>query len=107
LAFNDPPADFDTEKIIHIVNLDHKCRMQQVGEGHFATLDDVPKQALSLTVPALLQAKQVLAVVPEKRKAEAVQAALQGPVTPDCPASILRTQPHVTMYLDTDSASLL
>jgi glucosamine-6-phosphate deaminase len=107
LAFNDPPADFDTDKTIHIVNLDKKCRMQQVGEGHFATLDDVPRQALSLTVPALLRAKKVLAVVPEERKAKAVQAALEGPVTPDCPASILRTQPHVTMYLDVDSASLL
>jgi glucosamine-6-phosphate deaminase len=107
LAFNDPPADFDTNEIIHIVNLDQTCRMQQVGEGHFATLDDVPQQALSLTVPALLAADRVLAVVPEQRKAEAVRAALQGPVTPDCPASILRTQPHVTMYLDTDSASLL
>ena len=107
LAFNDPPADFDTDEIIHIVNLDQKCRMQQVGEGHFATLDDVPQQALSLTVPALLAADRVLAVVPEQRKAKAVQAALQGPITPDCPASILRTQPHVTMYLDVDSASLL
>jgi glucosamine-6-phosphate deaminase len=107
LAFNDPPADFETEKAIHIVHLDQKCRMQQVGEGHFATLDDVPTQALSLTVPALLKARRVLAVVPEARKAEAVRAALQGPVTPDCPASILRTQPHVTMYLDADSAGML
>jgi glucosamine-6-phosphate deaminase len=107
LAFNDPPADFETDKTIHIVSLDQKCRMQQVGEGHFATLDDVPTQALSLTVPALLKAKRVLAVVPEARKAEAVRAALQGPVTPDCPASILRTQPHVIMYLDVDSAGML
>jgi len=107
LAFNDPPADFETDKVIHIVHLDQKCRMQQVGEGHFATLDDVPTQALSLTVPALLKANRVLAVVPEARKAEAVRASLQGPVTPDCPASILRTQPHVTMYLDVDSASML
>jgi glucosamine-6-phosphate deaminase len=78
-----------------------------VGEGHFATLDEVPRQALSLTVPALLKADRVLAVVPEKRKAEAVRASLKGPVAPECPASILRTQPHVTMYLDVDSASLL
>ncbi len=107
LAFNDPPADFETEATIHIVDLDRKCRTQQVGEGHFSTLDDVPTQALSLTVPALLKAKRVLAVVPERRKAGAVRAALCGPVTPDCPASILRTQPHVTIYLDVDSASLL
>ena len=107
LAFNDPPADFETAETIHIVNLDLKCRTQQVGEGHFHTVDDVPKQALSLTVPALLQARHVLAVVPEARKAEAVKAALQGPVTPDCPASILRTQAHVTMYLDVESAGML
>ena len=107
LAFNDPPADFETSKTIHVVDLDEKCRLQQVGEGHFATLDDVPTQALSLTVPALLKPAHVLAVVPEQRKAEAVRAALQGPVTPNCPASILRTKPHVTLYLDQESASLL
>ncbi len=107
LAFNDPPADFETDKLIHIVELDERCRMQQVGEGHFASLDDVPRRAISLTVPALLSARQVLGVVPEARKAEAVKAALEGPVTPYCPASILRTQPHVTLYLDRDSASLL
>lgn len=107
LAFNDPPADFKTEQVIHVVSLDTRCRMQQVGEGHFAGLEDVPKQAITLTVPALLAARRVLAVVPEVRKAEAVRAALEGPVVPECPASILRTQPHVTMYLDQESASLL
>ncbi len=107
LAFNDPPADFETEAVIHVVDLDERCRLQQVGEGHFATPDDVPTQALSLTVPALLAAKRVLGVVPEARKTEAVRAALRGPVTPDCPASILRTRPHVTLYLDQDSAGLL
>ena len=107
LAFNDPPADFETEAVIHVVELDERCRLQQVGEGHFATLADVPRQALSLTVPALLAAKRVLGVVPETRKAKAVRAALQGPVTPDCPASILRTGSHVTLYLDRDSAALL
>jgi glucosamine-6-phosphate deaminase len=107
LAFNDPPADFGTPETIHVVTLDARCRMQQVGEGHFRTLDEVPRQAYSLTVPALLSARRVLAVVPEARKAEAVKVALEGPVTPDCPASILRTQPHVTLYLDPDSAALL
>lgn len=107
LAFNDPPADFETKEVIHVVNLDLKCRMQQVGEGHFPKLEDVPKKAITLTVPALLSVKNVLAVVPEARKAAAVKAALKGPVTPNCPASILRTQPHVTMYLDSESASLL
>lgn len=107
LAFNDPPADFTTKRLVHVVELDQACRSQQVGEGHFATLDDVPRQALSLTVPALLSTQHVLAIVPERRKAIAVRAALKGPVTPDCPASILRTQPHVRMFLDRDSASLL
>jgi glucosamine-6-phosphate deaminase len=107
LAFNDPPADFQTPELIHVVNLDLKCRMQQVGEGHFLTLEDVPKRAITLTVPALLRVKHVLAVVPEARKAAAVKAALQGRITPDCPASILRTHPHVTMYLDRESAASL
>jgi glucosamine-6-phosphate deaminase len=107
LAFNDPPADFETKKVIHVVSLDIRCRMQQVNEGHFATLEDVPKQAITLTVPTLLAAKRVLAIVPKAGKAVPVKAALEGPVTPDCPASILRTQPHVTMYLDEESASLL
>ena len=107
IAFNDPPANFDTKELIHVVNLDLACRTQQVNEGHFPTLDDVPKHALSLTVHALLAAKYVLAIAPEKRKAAAIQAALEGPITPTCPASILRTQPHVTLYLDRESAALL
>ena len=107
LAFNDPPADFDADKIMGVVTLDETARKQQVGEGHFAIFDEVPRQALSLTVPALLSPPHVLAVVPEIRKAAAVKAALEGPVTPDCPASILRTLAHVKLYLDQDSASLL
>ena len=107
LAFNDPPAIFTTQDLIHVVALDEACRGQQVGEGHFASLDDVPRQALSLTIPALLRPPHVLAVVPEARKARAVRAALLGPVTPLCPASILRTAPHVKLYLDRDSAALL
>jgi len=107
LAFNDPPTDFDTNKTIHVVTLDERSRLQQVGEGYFATLDEVPKQAITLTVPALLRPPHVLGVAPEARKAPAVKAALEGPVTPDCPASILRTMPRVKLYLDRDSASLL
>lgn len=107
LAFNDPPADFETDAVIHIVNLDERCRRQQVGEGHFPTLADVPTQAISLTIPALLSAKRLLCVVPEARKAPAVRAALYGPLTPDCPASILRTQSHVTLYLDVESAAMV
>ncbi len=107
LAFNDPPADFYTEKTIQRVSLDEACRRQQADEGHFPTLEDVPKQAFSLTIPALLAAREVLVVVPERRKAQAVKAALEGPVTPDCPASILQRQPHARLYLDRESASLL
>ncbi len=107
LAFNDPPADFSTREMIHIVTLDQVSRQQQVGEGHFASLDQVPRRAISLTIPALLNPPHVLAVVPERRKARAVKTALEGPVTPDCPASILRTQSHVKLYLDQESASLL
>ncbi len=107
LAFNDPPAAFATDQTIHVVTLDEACRRQQVGEGHFASLDEVPRQAISLTVPALLKPAHVLAVVPEQRKAAAVKAALEGPVTPECPASILRTSSNVKLYLDRDSASQL
>jgi glucosamine-6-phosphate deaminase len=107
LAFNDPPADFSTQRIIHVVTLIESCRRQQVGEGHFARLADVPEQAISLSVPALLAPRHVLVIAPEARKAEAVRAALEGPITPDCPASILRTAPHARLYLDRDSAALL
>jgi glucosamine-6-phosphate deaminase len=107
LAFNDPPADFDTTELIHVVELDDACRLQQVGEGHFASLEETPRQALSLTVHALLQPETVLVLTPEQRKANAVKAALEGPVTPMCPASILKTQPQAHLYLDRDSASLL
>ena len=107
LAFNDPPADFDTDALIHVVKLAEASRVQQVGEGHFAALDDVPKRAITLTIPALLRPKHLLAVVPEARKARAVRDALERPVTEACPASILRGRDHVTLYLDQHSASLL
>lgn len=107
LAFNDPPAKFETPELVHIVELDEACRRQQVGEGHFAVLEDVPQRAFSLTIPALLAARHVLGVVPEKRKAQAVKRSLQGPVTPQCPASILQTQPQARLFLDRDSSSLL
>jgi len=107
LAFNDPPADFETDKAVHVVTLDDVCRRQQVGEGHFAGVDDVPPQAITLTVPALLRPDHVLAIVPEARKAPVVRAALQGPVTPDCPGSILRTLSHARLYLDRESAAQL
>lgn len=107
LAFNDPPADFESKLWVHVVTLDERSRWQQVGEGHFQSFEDVPRFAISLTIPALLRAKNLLVVVPEKRKAPAVQRALEGPITPECPASILRTQPQARLFLDVDSASML
>ena len=108
LAFNDPPvANFQDQVKVKIVRLDQRSRMQQVGEGHFPDLAQVPAHAVTLTIPALLSARQVLAIVPELRKAEAVTRALTGPVTTACPASILRTVPNARLYLDVDSASQL
>lgn len=107
LAFNDPPADFEANDLIRLVDMDEISRKQQVGEGHFPSLDETPRQALSLTIPALLRPRVVLVGAPEARKAMAVKAALEGPVTPRCPASILREQPHAKLFLDAQSASLL
>jgi glucosamine-6-phosphate deaminase len=108
IAFNDPEvADFEDPEPIKIVKLDEKCRRQQVGEGHFPNLDTVPAYALTLTVPTLCRVGRMVAVVPERRKAEAVKATLKGPIETACPASHLRRQPHATLYLDADSASLL
>ncbi len=106
LAFNDPPfADFDDPVDVKEVELDDASRRQQVGEGHFPTLDDVPRTALTVTIPALLRAGRVLAIVPEARKAAAVEAALTGPVSTACPASTLRRTAHATLYLDRESAA--
>ncbi|MEO6876545.1 MAG: glucosamine-6-phosphate deaminase [Opitutaceae bacterium] len=108
LAFNDPPvADFSDPEAIKLVKLDEGCRRQQVGEGHFPNLDTVPAYAITLTIPTLCRVGRMVAVVPEKRKAKAVKAALEGPITPACPGSFLRRQAHATLYLDADSASLL
>lgn len=107
LAFNDPPADFDTREMIHIVELDEACRAQQVGEGHFATVEDVPTSALTLTVHALMRPASVIVLTPEARKAQVVKRALEGPVTSDCPASLLQTAPNARLYLDADSSALL
>jgi len=105
LAFNDPPADFNDPLRIKRVDLAPTCRRQQVGEGHFARLEDVPIQALTLTIPALLSARNILAIVPEARKADAVFRAVTGPIHPDCPASILRTCGRAVLYLDGDSGA--
>lgn len=107
LAFNDPPADFDTEDPYLIVTLDENCRRQQVGEGWFAELSAVPQRAITMSVRQILKAHQLICVVPELRKAAAVRAALEGPLGPQVPASILRAHPQVTMYLDKASASAL
>ena len=105
LAFNDPPvADFDDPVDVKVVELDEACRRQQVGEGHFAREDDVPTEAITVTIPALLRAGRVLAIVPEARKRDPVRAALTGPVSTACPASILRTRDNVTLHLDRGSA---
>ena len=108
IAFNDPPvADFDDPALVKPVALDEICRNQQVHDGCFATLDDVPTHALTLTVPALMHAAQVFCVVPAATKARAVRDTLLGDIRTACPASILRRHPAATLYLDADSASLL
>ncbi len=107
LAFNDPPADFQTEEPYLIVNLDEACRRQQVGEGWFANLSEVPVQAISMSVRQILKAKEIISVVPDARKAAAVKRCFEGEISPLAPASILRTHSAATIYLDRDSASLL
>jgi glucosamine-6-phosphate deaminase len=107
LAFNDPPADFESQDAYLIVDLDEPCRRQQVGEGWFASLSEVPKQAISMSVRQILKAKEIIAVVPDPRKAQAVGACLEGEISPMVPASILRTHPNTTVYLDPHSAALL
>jgi len=105
LAFNDPPyADFDDPAWVKVVAMDERSRRQQVGEGHFPSLADVPTHAITLTVPALLAAKRILSIVPETRKVAAVRACLYKPVSEDRPGSVLRTVDHATLYLDADSA---
>jgi glucosamine-6-phosphate deaminase len=108
LAFNDPPyADFDDPVWVKVVELAEVSRRQQVGEGHFDSLEEVPTHAITLTIPALLAAKSVLCIVPEARKAEAVRVCLTEPVSEDRPGSILRQVSHARVYLDQDSASEL
>ena len=98
IAFNDPPvADFNDPHAVKVVELDEACRRQQLGEGWFPTFDAVPTHAITLTVPAIMNFKQIISVVPDRRKAEAVRAALTGPVDTACPASILRTHPNLVM----------
>ena len=107
IAFNDPPADFQTEEPYILVNLDEACRQQQVGEAWFADISQVPERAISMSARQILKAREILAVVPGPQKAEAVKACVESPISPMLPASILRTHPDVTIYLDQKSASLL
>lgn len=107
IAFNDPPADFETEQPFLVVNLDEACRRQQVGEGWYKDISEVPKQAISMSVKQVMKAKEILAVVPDSRKAQAVKACFDGEITPMAPSSILRTHRKATVYLDKNSAALL
>jgi glucosamine-6-phosphate deaminase len=107
LAFNDPPADFDTEEPYIIVNLDEACRRQQVGEGWFPDFDSVPTRAISMSVRQVLKSKEILAIVPGPKKAHAIHKCFDGPVTNTAPSSILRTHANTTIYLDKDSAAQL
>ena len=108
IAFNDPhTADFGDPLPVKRVTLDTKCRLQQVGEGHFPSLEAVPKEAITLTCPMLMSARNLICCVPESRKAEAVRNALEGPLSEQCPASLIITHPRTTIYLDPESAALL
>ncbi|MRI01155.1 glucosamine-6-phosphate deaminase [Kriegella sp. EG-1] len=108
IAFNDPPvADFNDPKLVKVVDLDEDCRKQQLGEGWFPTLEDVPKQALSLTITAILNCETISCVVPDERKAKAVYNTLNSEISTDCPATILRTHKDTKLFLDKGSASLL
>jgi glucosamine-6-phosphate deaminase len=106
LAFNDPPADFDTEEPYIVVTLDEACRRQQLGEGWFKTLADVPAKAISMSIRQIMKSGSIICTVPDERKAIAVSNTLYGEISPDCPASILREHPRVLLYLDSASASL-
>jgi glucosamine-6-phosphate deaminase len=108
IAFNDPPvADFDDSHLVKVVELDLACRQQQVNDGCFSALAEVPRRALTLTIPVFCQAKKLSVHVPGPRKAAAVQAALEGPVAPACPASILRLHPDATLFIDRAAAQML
>ena len=107
LAFNDPPADFDTGEPYIVVNLDEACRQQQVGEGWFESIDEVPAQAISMSIRQILRSREILCIVPDQRKAQAVKASVELKVSPRHPASILQTHERVTLYLDRHSSSLL
>jgi len=108
VAFNDPPADFETERPFLVVDLEEKCRLQQVGEGWFATLDEVPRQAITMSVKQIMKSGMILCIVPDARKARAIQQCFQNEeISPLHPASILKKHPNTILYLDRESAALL
>jgi glucosamine-6-phosphate deaminase len=107
LAFNDPPADFDNEEPYAVVTLDEACRRQQLNEGWFSSMDEIPHQAISMTIRQILKAKEILCIVPDARKAQAVKNCFAGPVTPLAPASALQRHPCTTVYLDPLSSAML
>jgi len=107
LAFNDPPADFETQQPYLVVDLDDDCRKQQQGEGWFPTLEDVPTQAISMSIQQIMKSDRIVCSVPDERKAQAVLNCIEGPVTNAAPASILQQHDDCNIYLDTESASLL
>lgn len=107
LAFNDPPADFETRNAFIVVDLDEQCRQQQLGEGWFPTLDAVPKQAISMSIPQIMKSKKIVCTVPDQRKAKAVKNTIEGEVTSSVPASILQQHLNCQLYLDKAAASLL
>ena len=107
LAFNDPPADFETTDPYILVNLDEMCRQQQVGEGWFTRIEDVPTTAISMSIRQMMKANELLVIVPDARKAFAVKASIEGDITALVPASIIRTHPNVTLFLDEPAASRL
>jgi glucosamine-6-phosphate deaminase len=107
LAFNDPPADFDTREAYLVVSLDEACRRQQVGEGWFAALDDVPRRALSMSIPQIMKSRAIVCTVPDARKAAAVKGVVEGPVSNRCPASVLQNHPGCAMFLEPASAGRL
>ena len=107
LAFNDPPAEFEVEAPSILVDLDEACRRQQLGEGWFSSLDAVPRRAISMSVRQMLKSERIILCVPDARKASAVRAAVEGPITPDQPASALQRHENCVLYLDPPAASLL
>ena len=107
LAFNDPPADFETDEPYLVVQLDEACRRQQLGEGWFPRLEDVPARAISMSIRQIMKSGEIVAVVPDARKAQAVHDCLEGPVSPQHPASILQRHARATIYLDELAAALL